>query len=110
MTSQQSDSEGVAWNIRLDEGNSTAEAVAVRMPKSARTLEHHRGSVSIRESNEGCGLDGKSQTGGGAYSSAPQSETNDGKVDSVREMLVSAAMTSESMAEAEDTTRAAKDS
>lgn len=34
----------------LDEGNSTAEAVAVRMPKSARTLEHHRGSVSIRES------------------------------------------------------------
>ncbi|EEY55742.1 uncharacterized protein PITG_09714 [Phytophthora infestans T30-4] len=62
-----------------------------------------------QQQNEGCGLDGKRQTGEGAYLSAPQSETNDGEVKSIGELSVSTVVRRETMAEAEDTTRAARD-
>ncbi|EEY70158.1 uncharacterized protein PITG_19070 [Phytophthora infestans T30-4] len=62
-----------------------------------------------QQQNEGCGLDGERQTGEGAYLSAPQSETNNGKVDIIGELLVSTVVRRETMAKAEDTTRAARD-
>ncbi|KAF4135170.1 hypothetical protein GN958_ATG15664 [Phytophthora infestans] len=89
------------------DGARTAIYVSTVRPAMA-SARYEYAAPADPQQNEDCGLDGERQTGEGAYLSAPQAEANDGEVDSIGELLVST-VTKETMAEAEDTTRAARD-